>query len=45
MQNNVVTAENLYTDNFKGQIVYCGSNENIKSYTALASQIRYKISP
>ena len=33
MQNNVVTAQNLYTDNFKGEIVYCGSNEKIKSYT------------
>ena len=33
MNNNVVTAENLYTDNFKGQIVYCGSSEKIKSFT------------
>ena len=33
MQNNVVIAENLYTDNFKGEIVYCGSNEKIKSFT------------
>ena len=33
MENNVVTAQNLYTDNFKGSIVFCGSNEKIKSYT------------
>ncbi len=33
MENNVVTAENLYTDNFKGNVVFCGSNEKIKSYT------------
>ena len=33
MENNVVTAQNLYTDNFKGNVVFCGSNEKIKSYT------------
>ena len=33
MENNVVTAENLYTDSFKNDIVYCGSSERIKSFT------------
>ena len=33
MQNNVIIAENLYTDNFKGAVVYSGSNEKIQSFT------------
>ena len=33
LQNNVVTAENLYTDNFKEKIVYCGCSESIKTFT------------
>ena len=31
--NNVVIAQNLYTDDFKGKIAYIGSSETIKSYT------------
>ena len=33
LNNNIITAQNLYTDNFKGNVVYCGSNERIKSFT------------
>ncbi len=33
MENNVVTAQNLYTNEFKGNIIYAGSNEKIKSFT------------
>lgn len=32
-ENNIITAQNLYTDDFKDRVVYCSSNENIKSYT------------
>ena len=32
-ENNVVIAKNLYTDNFKNEIVYCSSSEEIKSFT------------
>ena len=32
-ENNIVTAQNLYTDDFRGRIVYCSSNETIKSFT------------
>ena len=32
-ENNVITAKNLYTDEFKGRVVYCSSNEKIKSFT------------
>lgn len=33
MENNLITAQNLYTDNFKGNVVYIGSNHCIKSFT------------
>ena len=33
MKNNVITAQNLYTNNFRGEVIYCGSNEKIKSFT------------
>jgi len=33
MEKNVVTAQNLYTNDFKGNIVFAGSNEKIKSFT------------
>ena len=33
LQNNVIIAQNLYTDNFKEKIAYCGSSEKIKSFT------------
>lgn len=32
-ENNIIMAKNLYTDDFKGRIVYCSSNEKIKSFT------------
>jgi len=30
---NIVTAKNLYTDNFKDNIIYISSSEEIRSYT------------
>lgn len=33
MKPNCITAQNLYTDNFKGAITYVGSSEKIKSFT------------
>lgn len=32
-ENNIVTARNLYTNDFKGKVVYCSSSEKIKSFT------------
>jgi len=32
-ENNIVMAKNLYTDDFKNRVVYCSSNEKIKSFT------------
>lgn len=42
-ENNIIMAENLYTNDFKGKIVYCSSSENIKSYTGSKTEfIGYK---
>ncbi len=32
-ENNIITAQNMYTDEFKDRVVYCSSNEKIKSFT------------
>ena len=33
LTNNVITAKNLYTNNFKDKVIYCSSNEKIKTFT------------